>query len=491
MANMAEVNIAFTNDEANGGPVAVLNVSDEKNYGSFKNERVERTDWRSVAVTWTIVVLLAVLGWCCLYLVVHGEVLPPGGLFQLLLLIIVAELVGIMVSWLRLPALLGMLLTGIAFRTSGFFHLSGVYPDLVVISRNLALSVILIKAGLGLDPDTLLKQKFTVLRLAALPCIFEACGAAVAAHLFFQVPWLWAFLTGFVLSPISPAVVVPTLLALKEKGYGEDKGISTLVIAASSIDDILSISVFGVLMTSIFTPGGDLTMSFLQGPLELVGGLLGGCVWGCICGFLALPQQGEWKLSALIGLGGFVAVVGSIEFEIPGAGPLATITSAFVANLIWTKRGIVTPGKNQVSERFSKVWSIAQPLLFGLIGAEVDLTQIEPSLLFKSITVLLSCLVVRLVACLVCLIGIGLNWREMVFVNLAWIPKATVQAALGPQPFDMLRDAAEDDPQLAYAKLLLTTAVLAIIITAPLGSIGISLTGPRFLNRAQIPSSSN
>ncbi|XP_014288883.1 sodium/hydrogen exchanger 9B2 [Halyomorpha halys] len=469
------------------GQDAVLCVTEEpKNYGSFNNSEGKPNKWKSGFVKWSTILLLSGLSWSCLYLVLHGEVLPSGGLFQLLVLLLVAEAGGQICKLIKLPALLGMLIAGIVLKTSGFFQLYGVYPDLVIVSRNLALSVILIKAGLGLDPTALSRLKFTVLRLAVLPCICEACGAALVANLLFGVPWIWSFLIGFILSPISPAVVVPTLLSLKERGYGEDKGISTLVIAASSIDDILSISVFGVIMSAIFTPESDMTMAILQGPLELLGGLVGGGIWGSLCGYLGTQNDEEWKQTSLIGLGGFVAVVGSYEFGIPGAGPLAVITSAFVANFVWNNYGSFSPDKNPVSDKFSNIWAFVQPALFGLIGAEVDLKIIEVSLLVQSIVIFLSSLIIRLAACVLCLLDVDLNWKEVLFVNMAWLPKATVQAALAPQPLDQLRED-PNSPEIPIAKLLLTTAVLAIIVTAPIGSIAISLTGPILLNKSNKP----
>ncbi|CAH1388389.1 unnamed protein product [Nezara viridula] len=441
--------------------------------------------WKTGLVKWTTVVLHMALAWSCLYLVLHGEVLFGGGLFQLLVLLVCAEVGGELCKLVMLPPLLGMLLAGILLKTCGFFQFYGVYPDLIVISRSLALSVILIKAGLGLNPAVLKRLKFTVLRLAVVPCVCEAFAAAIAAKYFNQIPWIWAFLIGFILCPISPAVVIPSLLSLKEKGYGEDKGIATLVIAAASIDDILSISIFGVIMSSIFRPESSLTMSILQGPLELIGGLAGGCVWGLICGYLGI-YDAEWDQTSLLGLGGFIAVVGSHEFGFSGAGPLAAITSAFVANYVWTKHGTVSVEKNKVAENFGKLWTIVQPALFGLIGPEVDFSVIDVSLLGQSAAIFLLSLVIRMATCVLCLLKIGLQWKEMLFVSIAWIPKATIQAALAPQPLDHFRGD-PDHPDLRIAKLLFATAVLAILVSAPIGSIAISLTGPKLLNKPNKP----
>nr|CAD7453669.1 unnamed protein product [Timema tahoe] len=199
--------------------------------------------------------ILLLLLWGVLYTLFKDLVAPRGPLFQMLFLFILAYLAGQFTSLCRLPPLLGMLVTGIALRNVGFFHMTGIFVDLVSTLRNTAMVVILIKAGLGLDAGALRRLSLIVVRLAFIPCLAEAATVCLVSHFLLGYSWLWGLLLGFILGAVSPAVVVPSLLTLKEKGYGEDKGISTLVVAASSIDDIAAISGFGIVLSVIFSQG--------------------------------------------------------------------------------------------------------------------------------------------------------------------------------------------------------------------------------------------
>ncbi|XP_054268154.1 sodium/hydrogen exchanger 9B2-like isoform X3 [Macrosteles quadrilineatus] len=381
------------------------------------------------------VVILLMVVWLLLVVLVGREVLPGGGLFNLLVLVLLAQLVGELVELLHLPAILGMLITGIAMRTANLYSVSGVYVNIVSTLREISLGVILIKAGLGLDPVALRKLSFTVIRLAVCPGLVEAVTVAIMTHHFLGYPWLWGFALGFLMCAISPAVVVPTLLKLKKEGYGESKGISTLVIAASSIDDVLAISVFSICLSIIFSTGESLVGQISQGPLDVMVGLTVGAVWGLTSALTPLLEDDYlvWKRVVLIGCGGLSAVLGSSFAGYPGAGPLVAITSAFVASTVWAQQG----------------WAADS---------------------------------MRVFACSLVLVGGKLNFKEVVFVNLAWLPKATVQAALAPQALDMARKSVDPSAaDLQRGSEFLTIAVLSILITAPLGSIGASVAGPRLL----------
>ncbi|XP_014251823.1 sodium/hydrogen exchanger 9B2-like isoform X2 [Cimex lectularius] len=370
-----------------------------------KGSETKRTNWLArqlskqfnlpdhPVVQFITYVLIGFLIWTLLFLLLHDEVLLNGGLFNLLSLFVLAFAVGFAVSFAKLPPLLGMLITGIVLRAIGFFHVSGIYVQVVIVLRNIALTVILIKAGLGLDAPALMKLKFTVLKLGIFPCAGEAVATGILSYYFLGFPWLWAFLLGFLLSPISPAVVVPTLLNLKERGYGNDKGISTLVIAASSLDDIFSISIFGLLLSSIFSIG-SLTMALIRGPLELLTGLVFGVVWGFVCS--GFPHRDDdclvLKRSLLIGLGGVVFILGSTYLNYPGAGPLACITAAFVTNISWQMQGWGFDKPNPVAQVYSQLWVMVQPVLFGLIGAEIDVNTLQLTQVINSIAIVIAAL---------------------------------------------------------------------------------------------------
>ncbi|PSN56735.1 Sodium/hydrogen exchanger 9B2 [Blattella germanica] len=356
----------------------------------------------------TFLVALIVV-WGVGYSILQDAMWPGGPIFALVALFLLATFSGWLVSLAHLPPLLGMLLAGILLRFSGLFVMSGPYLTAVSTLRLVAMVVILIKAGLGLDAAAFKRLSFVVVRLAFLPCLVETATDAVVAHLVLGFPWLWGFLLGFVLAAVSPAVVVPSLLGLQEKGYGEDKGISTLVIAASSIDDIAAISGFGVVLGIIFSQG-ELFEQLIHGPIEVVMGLSFGISWGVL--LIYLPHRND----------------------------------------------------NPVADIYSVVWKVFQPVLFGLIGTEIDLRQLDGSTILYGL----------------CVLVVGL---VMLFVAVAWFPKATVQAALGHVALDLARKTDADEGVVTLASQVLTIAVLSILITAPIGAIGIFLTGPKLLGR--------
>ncbi|KAK7590370.1 hypothetical protein V9T40_001983 [Parthenolecanium corni] len=455
---------------------------DTRNTSTFKHIFKAPCGDTPAGLNYVTLLLIGLVAWALLYAVLGHEVEPGGQLFLLIMLAIVAYACGWVVSFLRLPPLLGMLICGIGVRNLGLFNMTGVYVEVVRTIREIALTVILLKAGLGLDATALKKLSCVVARLAFAPCLAETIGAATGAYLLLGMPWLWGLLLGSVLSAVSPAIVVPTLLVLKAKGLGESKGISTLVIAASSIDDIIAISAFGVILGLIFTQG-DLVQNLLHGPIEVTIGIVTGIGWGVIAA--CFPHRTEtniiFKRSYMVGGGSLVFVLLFTEFGYSGAGPLAAIISPFIAALCWKWQGWSST-YNPVADVYNDVWGILQPLLFGLIGAEIRFEEIKVSLIWLGTAVLMIGLVVRIITCCLVLFGANLNIKEVIFVNLAWLPKATVQATLGPIALDMALRHENMTSVVPYARDILTIAVLSILITAPIGAIGIAVGGPRLLS---------
>ena len=430
-----------------------------------------------------------------------------GCVFTTLLLLVCAVLGGKLVELVRLPPLLGMLLVGMLLSNAPRVREVGrLDPSWSSALRSAALVVILIRAGLGLDPDKLRRLSWMVFRLAFLPCLAESCTVAVASHFILGLPWLWAFMLGFVLAAVSPAVVVPCLLSLQQRGLGVNKGVPTLVIAAASIDDVLAISCFTILLGVIFNPSGDLTRTILQGPLEVLVGVLYGLAWGVMTIFLPPTASPGRRLVMLLG-GGLLAVFGLPLLELPGAGPLAVLVMAFIVGLGWRRQGWAD--SNPVTDVLADLWTVLQPLLFSLIGAEVDLAKLDLEVLGLAVAVLFIGLLVRLVISQLAVLGGDLNLRERIFVSLAWLPKATVQAAIGPLALDKAKELlssslpgqecppvqnvtlsadVEDSLSLGqvcqmqhYGNVILTVAVSVIIITAPIGAVAILLSGPKLL----------
>ncbi|RXG52054.1 Mitochondrial sodium/hydrogen exchanger 9B2, partial [Armadillidium vulgare] len=396
--------------------------------------------------------LLFILFWGSLVYIVHDMALPGGTIFSLLILIVTAQLGGMLVAKIHLPPLLGMLLVGILFRSAPFIDTIGksISTEWSSSLRSMALVVILIRAGLGLDPVALKKLSYVVLRLAVCPCLVETTTVAVVSHLLLDFPWKWAFLLGFILAAVSPAVVVPCLLNLADQGFGVEKGIPTLVIAAASIDDVIAISGFGVCLGTIFSNGSSLWQG-LKGPMEIGMGIAYGLIVGLILWVLPSKKEGNANIYRFLMLfcAGLLAIFGSKGIDFGGAGALGCLCVAFIAGYGWRREGRVG-NKKPVSEYFNFVWILLQPMLFGLIGTEIRVGDLHPATVGWGVVTLIIGLTLRVIVSFFAVLGGGLTLKERCFVTLAWLPKATVQ--------------------------VLTIAVLVILITAPVGAVAIMLS---------------
>lgn len=452
------------------------------------------------------------------------EVIPlqikGGTVFALLVLTVASWVGGWVAQLLRQPPLLGMLVVGIMLKNiPGIAVARGLDPTWSAATRSIALAVILLRAGLGLDPQALKKLSGMVFRLAFTPCLAETLVVAIMTNLLLGLPWLWGIMLGFVLGAVTPAVIVPCMLSLQENNWGVSKGIPTLVIAAASVDDVLAISCFTILLGVTFNANAVLWKVILQGPLEAVVGLVWGVVWGALVIFFPPQPQPNNQLRILLLVGGsLLALFGSDAVALPGSGALAVLVMAFTAGLGW--RGQGWGDDNPVTDCLEGLWFIFEPLLFSLIGTEIQVTALDPVTVGWGVLVLACSLTFRMIISYTTVLGGQLIHRERLFVALAWLPKATVQAAIGPIALDkakqalatayptadcsMLKDvmpsmdmvngtiasvAGGEDMELQnlcnmveWGGIILTIAVLGILITAPVGAIAIMATGPKLLS---------
>ncbi|GAB1609493.1 sodium/hydrogen exchanger 9B2-like isoform X1 [Argonauta hians] len=426
--------------------------------------------------TLLVVLLMSLLG---------QEALPGTNIFSLWVVLVACILGGYIIQFIYLPPLLGMLITGIVLKNVPEFEVAQhVHRHWSATLRHTALTIILIRAGLGLNPVALRKLSFAVVRLAFMPCLTEALVVTVASHFFMGLPWIWGLMLGFVVAAVSPAVVVPCLLYLQEHGYGTDKGIPTLIIAAASIDDVLAITGFGVVYGIAFSEG-NIVESISKGPLEAILGVLLGGVGGVILWYIPNRGTNNWVFLRgvlLYGMG-LAGVLGSPRMNMPGMGPLLALTVSFVGAIGW-RMNKETRLLKVITNSTAVMWLIFQPLLFGLIGSEVNFKDLHPpSLGYAFITVMVG-LVFRLLAAFFAVFGTNLLRKEKLFVAMAWLPKATVQAAIGSVALSAARENNRTE-FIPYGAKILDVAVLVILITAPLGSALIMLTGPKLLFKGQ------
>lgn len=431
-------------------------------------------------------VTMAVLLWAVVWSVTGSECLPGGNLFGIIILLYCAVIGGRLLRLVKLPTLpplpplLGMLLAGFLLRNVP------VICDSVQIQhrwssslRSIALSVILVRAGLGLDSKALQKLKGVCVRLSLGPCVVEAFTAAILAHFLMGLPWQWGFILGFVLGAVSPAVVVPSMLLLQEGGYGVEKGVPTLLMAAGSFDDILAITGFNTCLGIAFSTGSTM-FNVLRGVLEVVIGVATGVLLGFFIRYFPSRDQASLALiraSLVLGLS-VLAVFSSTRLGFPGSGGLCTLVMAFLAGMGWSDE------KGEVEKIIAVAWDVFQPLLFGLIGAEVSVASLRPETVGFCVATVGIAVLIRVLATFLMVCFAGFNTKEKLFISFAWLPKATVQAAIGSVALDTARSHGEEQLE-RYGMDVLTVAFLAILLTAPVGSLLIGLLGPRFLQKLE------
>lgn len=422
------------------------------------------------------------LTWGVIYSIIGSDAAPGGQLFDIAAVSILAHFGGVLFRMLNLPALVGMLLVGIIYQNLGLIHVEGHYAELVGICRKVALVMILIRAGLDLEPKAMKTLCFTVLRMGLIPWAVEFVMLAVLSNYILHLPWLWAVLLSSIVSAVAPAVVVPCLLRLRNKGYGVTKGIPTLVIAISGIDDAASVTAYGIIYGIIFS-ANSLAHDIAIGPLSIAVGLGFGITWGFFSKYF--PEKEDpfvvpIRILTLLG-GCLIAVFGSEVIGMEGAGPLAVIAAAFLSIYFWSKQGWKIES-NPVANAFEIFWMLCEPVLFALTGIQVKFDEIDTNIIGVGSGILIACIIVRIVVTVLVGVKSSLNTREKFFVALSLMAKATVQAALGPVAVSTLMDERGSE-EYRHAEVVMMICILSILLTAPLGAILISLLGKRILTK--------
>lgn len=390
-------------------------------------------------------------------------------LFSLALILFTGLALSGIFQKLRLPGLLGMMFTGIVL---GPHVLNLISPSILNSSadlRQIALIVILMRAGLALDLEDLKKVGRPAVLMCFVPATFELAAVTVLAPLLFHMTYLEAAILGTVLAAVSPAVVVPRMLKLMEEGYGVKKSLPQLIMAGASMDDIYVIVLFtsflGMEQGQGFAPS-----SLVKVPVSIALGLLLGITSGLlfIWLFRKIHMRDTVKILLLFGAAFlFVSLEQAVGDSVPVSGLLAVMA---LGGTILKRYSLLA---NRLSGKYSKIWVAAELLLFVLVGAAVDLRFVGTAGL-SALALILLALVVRMAGVFVCLIRTGLSLREKVFAAVSYLPKATVQAAIGGIPLAA---------GVPAGNLILTVAVVSILVTAPLGAIGMDNTYKRLLTK--------
>lgn len=375
---------------------------------------------------------------------------------------------GALFNKLKMPALLGMLLTGIVL---GPHALNLLDPKILSISddlRELALVIILMRAGLSLDLASLKQVGRPAVMMCCVPALFEIAGAIVFGRMI-GLSLLDSAIVGAILGAVSPAVVVPRMVKLMDEHRGTAKGIPQMILVGSSADDVFVIVIFTSLLT--LAQGGQVSgMEFLKIPEAIALGLVLGVLVGCVLAafFKRVHMRDTTKVLILLGFSFlFLELEEDLKPYVSMSGLLAIM--ALGSTIYKRKESLAL----RLSSKFSKLWVGAEIFLFVLIGAMVDVRYAMHAGVAAAVLIV-GALVFRMAGVGVCMIKTKLNLKETAFCMIAYTPKATVQAVLGAMPLAA---------GLPAGMQILTIAVLAILITAPLGAIGIDATEKRFLTQ--------
>ena len=398
-------------------------------------------------------------------------------LSSLALIFIVGISMGSICSKLKIPKIIGMLITGIVL---GPFVLNLLDPSILGISaelRKMALIIILIKAGLSLNLSDLKQIGLPAVLMSFLPAVFEIIGFVIFGPIFLPITRLEAAIIGAILGAVSPAVVVPRMVEMMEKKYGTNKKIPQLILAGASLDDVFVIVLFQTFI-AMAQGNGISIRSFIDVPVSIVLGIALGAVTGILLSlifefFYNRGQKIRNSMKVVIVLGTaflLISVEAWLENWVAVSGLLAVMS---MACLIQMKT--VPEVSSRLSAKYGKLWIAAEVILFVLVGAAVDIRYTMEAGL-GAIAAIFIALGFRSIGVLLCLIGTKLNKKEKLYCVFSYLPKATVQAAIGSVPLAL---------GLSCGNLALSVAVISILITAPLGALLMDLSYKKLLTHEE------
>lgn len=378
---------------------------------------------------------------------------------------------------IKIPRIIGMLLTGILLGPCVLNWLSDSVLGISSELRQMALIIILLKAGLSLNLADLKKVGRPALMMSCVPASFEILAFVIFAPSILHISRVEAAVMGAVLSAVSPAVVIPRMVQLMETKYGTDQRIPQMIMAGASCDDIFVIVLFST-FTNMAQGGSAHAADFINIPVSIFSGIAMGAVAGFGLSLFfetayAKEQyvRNSMKVILILGISFFLMSVETwLKGKISVSGLLAVVSMAAVIRIK------CVPGvSKRLSEKFGKLWIAAEVILFVLVGAAVDIRYTMQAGITAVLMIFVG-LIFRAAGVSLCMLGTKLNKKERLFCVIAYLPKATVQAAIGSVPLAM---------GLPCGQIVLSVAVLAILITAPLGAAGMDLTYDKLLVRSQ------
>lgn len=390
-------------------------------------------------------------------------------LTSLALIFLIGLSLGEVFNKLKLPRLIGMIFTGIII---GPYALNLLDDKILGISselRQIALVIILTRAGLSLNVDDLKKVGRPAFLMCFVPAILEIAGVILVAPKLLGITVLEAAIMGSVIAAVSPAVIVPRMIKILDEGYGKEKSIPQLILAGASVDDVFVIVLFSS-FTSIATGGNVSALTFVQVPVSILLGIGLGIATGLLLIKLFKSVHIRDTIKVIIVLSvSFVLL--QLEHSLEGIVPISALIAIMTMGITFNRKYDVLA--KRFSARYNQLWVYAEVILFVLVGATVDINYALKAGMYAIIIVFVG-LLFRMIGVFLSLAKTDINKKERLFCAFAYTPKATVQAAIGGVPLAM---------GLACGQIVLTVAVLSILITAPLGAMLIDLNYKKLLSK--------
>ncbi|KYQ46953.1 Sodium/hydrogen exchanger-like domain-containing protein 1 [Trachymyrmex zeteki] len=452
---------------------------------------------------------MTLLTWAVLYFLLGDMVLPGGSIFGLFILVIFSYALGWTLAYiprLNLPPIFGMLLAGVIIRNTDVYNIYDVIgPGTTSKIRTFCLTFIMVRAGLQLTTTALRAHPVFVMILSLVPCTIEMLTVTVLCKYLLEFPWNWSFMTGkffsrSIVACMSPVITISCMLTLAEQGYGEDKGLISLLCTAASIDDVHIVALFSICFSFVFSNGIQKSEPYIfldDGRTEwwsyIPGGIrdfLLGLIVGIILGFaLVFFPHRNHRYSTWYRIGGLtvaslMCTTAASKLTVTGGGYLATIILSFIAVRGW-RILTISYDTTPFHRAFYFLWHFVQPILGGVIGADIDFRNWPISRFGLYLICVLMGISVRSTTAFLTTIRMPFTWKERLFIAIAWVPKGTMQAALAPMAFERARK--EGDPtKIELALDVVRISVIAIVFLAPLGAIGMMTSGPYLLNKINI-----
>lgn len=388
--------------------------------------------------------------------------------FSVAIIILLGLLFSKLFKQIKLPGLLGMLILGIIIGPYGLNLIDKAILNISGDLRAIALIIILLRAGFGIHMDSLRKVGMSAIKMSFIPDVVEGLTVMFVSHYLLGLPIVEAGMLGFIIAAVSPAVIVPQMLSFIKRRMGTSKGIPLIILTGASVDDVVSITIFSIFLSIYGGQQVNYLMTVLSIPLQFIIGILFGLIIAVILIYLFKHFNIRNTEKTLIILASAI-ILKNLGDVLSSIVPIAALVGVMVIGFVILQK--MPELGTQISSKFDKIWVFAEILLFVLVGAQVNI-YLAASFAVVGLTIIIVGLIARSIGVYVSLVGSNLDLQEKIFCIMAYMPKATVQAAIGAIPLSM---------GVASVQEILAIAVIAILFTAPLGAFGVSVYGEKAL----------